>query len=78
MRPVIDPRERLQRGLADRYHIEHELGRGGMATVFLATDLKHKRPVALKLLHPELAQSLGPERFQREIDTAAAFNTLTS
>ncbi len=42
-----------------------------MATVFLATDLKHKRPVALKLLHPELAQTLGPERFQREIDTAA-------
>jgi eukaryotic-like serine/threonine-protein kinase len=42
-----------------------------MATVFLATDLKHKRPVALKLLHPELARTLGPERFQREIDTAA-------
>jgi serine/threonine protein kinase len=40
--------------LADRYHIERELGRGGMATAFLATDLKHRRPVALKLLHPEL------------------------
>ena len=71
MRPVTDPRERLQGGLADRYHLERELGRGGMATVFLATDLKHRRPVALKLLHPELAQTLGPERFQREIDTAA-------
>ena len=78
MRPVTDPRERLQAGLADRYHIERELGRGGMATVFLATDLKHKRPVALKLLHPELAQTLGPERFLREIDTAARLRTLTS
>lgn len=69
--PVADLRERLQSGLADRYHLERELGRGGMATVFLAHDLRHKRPVALKVLHPELAQTLGLERFQREIETAA-------
>lgn len=68
---MTDLRERLQSGLADRYRLERELGRGGMATVFLATDLKHKRPVALKVLHPELAQALGPKRFQREIETAA-------
>jgi serine/threonine-protein kinase len=57
--------------LADRYRIERELGRGGMATVFLAQDIRHKRPVALKVLHPELAATLGPERFQREIELAA-------
>jgi eukaryotic-like serine/threonine-protein kinase len=68
---VADLRERLQSGLADRYRIERELGRGGMATVFLALDLRHKRLVALKVLHPELAQTLGPERFQREIETVA-------
>src|ERR1700694_5330966 len=53
--------------LAKRYRLERELGRGGMATVYLARDLKHDRPVALKVLHPELAATLGPERFQREI-----------
>ena len=57
--------------LADRYRIERELGRGGMATVYLAQDLRHDRPVALKVLHPELAATLGPERFQREIKLAA-------
>jgi eukaryotic-like serine/threonine-protein kinase len=57
----------LERALADRYVIERELGRGGMATVYLARDLRHDRPVALKLLHSELAATLGPERFQREI-----------
>ncbi|MGH7512509.1 MAG: serine/threonine-protein kinase, partial [Gemmatimonadales bacterium] len=53
------------------YTLERELGRGGMATVFLAQDVKHDRPVALKVLHPELANSLGPERFLREIKLAA-------
>src|SRR5438093_282514 len=62
---------RLQASLADRYRIERELGRGGMATVFLARDLKHDRPVALKVLHPELAQVLGPDRFLREIRLCA-------
>jgi TolB-like protein/tetratricopeptide (TPR) repeat protein len=61
----------LQAALADRYVFERELGRGGMATVYLATDLRHDRPVALKVLHPQLAASLGPERFLREIKLAA-------
>ena len=61
----------LQDALAERYTLERELGRGGMATVYLAQDLKHDRPVALKVLHPELAASLGPERFLREIKLAA-------
>ena len=68
---MTDLREQLARGLADRYRLERELGRGGMATVYLAQDLRHKRPVALKVLHPELAATLGPERFQREIELAA-------
>jgi serine/threonine protein kinase/tetratricopeptide (TPR) repeat protein len=57
--------------LADRYRIERELGHGGMATVYLAHDLKHDRHVALKVLHSELAASLGAERFHREIRLAA-------
>jgi len=61
----------LADALRDRYTLERELGRGGMATVYLARDVRHKRPVALKVLHPELAQTLGPERFQREIELAA-------
>ena len=54
--------DRLAAALADRYRIERELGRGGMATVYLAHDLKHDRLVALKVLHPEIARELGPER----------------
>jgi serine/threonine-protein kinase len=61
----------LAEALRDRYTLERELGRGGMATVYLVTDLKHKRSVALKVLHPELAQTLGPERFRLEIELAA-------
>src|SRR5438093_7254321 len=61
----------LRDALADRYGLERELGRGGMATVYLAQDLRHDRPVALKVLLPELAATLGPERFQREIKLAA-------
>jgi serine/threonine protein kinase/tetratricopeptide (TPR) repeat protein len=64
-------RSRLQPVLSDRYDIEREVGRGGMATVYLAQDLKHGRPVALKVLHPELAATLGSERFLREIQIAA-------
>ena len=63
--------EGLRAALAGRYEIERELGRGGMATVFLARDVQHDRPVALKVLHPELAAAMGAERFQREIKLAA-------
>jgi serine/threonine-protein kinase len=68
---VTDISDRLRSELDGRYTIERELGRGGMATVYLARDLRHDRPVALKVLHPELAAALGPERFLREIKTAA-------
>jgi serine/threonine-protein kinase len=68
---MVDLRAQLQAGLSGSYTLERELGRGGMATVYLAQDLRHDRPVALKVLHPELAATLGPERFQREIHFAA-------
>src|SRR6476646_2177889 len=68
------PLERLRGVLAQTYTIDRELGKGGMATVYLAQDVKHERPVALKVLHPELAASLGPDRFLREIKTAAKLN----
>jgi len=61
----------LTESLAGTYAVERELGRGGMATVFLAQDVKHGRQVAVKVLHPELASSMGAERFQREIEIAA-------
>jgi serine/threonine-protein kinase len=61
----------LQSALSPGYTIERELGRGGMATVFLAVDTKHRRRVALKVLHPELAASLGAQRFRREIELVA-------
>ena len=68
---MADLRAQLETGLASRYTVERELGRGGMATVYLAHDLRHDRPVALKVLHPELSHAVGPERFQREIRLAA-------
>jgi serine/threonine-protein kinase len=67
-----DPRAKLATALADRYRIERALGEGGMATVYLAEDLKHKRKVALKVLRPELAAVLGAERFVQEITTTAS------
>ena len=63
--------DQLQIALGASYTIERELGRGGMATVYLARDTKHQRPVALKVLQPDLAATLGPERFRREIATVA-------
>ncbi len=66
--------ERLTAALADRYQLQRELGRGGMATVYLAQDLKHDRPVALKVLRPELGAALGTERFLREIKLTARLN----
>jgi serine/threonine-protein kinase len=66
--PVVT---RLNTALEDRYRIERELGAGGMATVYLAEDLKHHRKVAVKVLKPELASALGAERFLREIEIAA-------
>jgi eukaryotic-like serine/threonine-protein kinase len=62
---------RLTSSLADRYRLERELGQGGMATVYLAADLKHDRKVAIKVLKPELAAVLGAERFVQEIATTA-------
>jgi len=72
--PVTDPLARLRAVLADRYTIDRELGRGGMAIVFLAQDQKHHRKVAIKVLKPELAAALGRDRFLREIETAAGLN----
>jgi len=68
---MSDLLERLRAALADRYAIESEIGRGGMAVVFLAEDLRHHRQVALKVLHPELTATLGAERFLHEIEIVA-------
>jgi serine/threonine-protein kinase len=67
----MEHEERLKAALADRYRIEQEIGSGGMATVYLAEDVKHHRKVAIKVLHPELAAVIGGERFLREIEIAA-------
>jgi len=63
--------EALQEALADRYNLERELGAGGMATVYLAHDVRHNRKVAIKVLRPELSAFIGPERFLKEIETTA-------
>jgi len=65
------PIDRMAAALADRYRVERELGQGGMATVYLAEDLRHHRQVALKVLKPEIAATLGAGRFAREIEVAA-------
>jgi serine/threonine-protein kinase len=67
----LNPLERLQAALADRYRLERELGQGGMATVYLAHDLRHDRKVAVKMLRPSLAAVIGAERFLAEIKTTA-------
>src|SRR4051795_7855643 len=69
--PMQEPRSRLAAALADRYRIERELGQGGMATVYLAQDLRHHRQVAIKLMRPELSAVIGAERFLSEIRTTA-------
>jgi len=68
---VTDASPRLTEALSDRYHLERELGQGGMATVYLAHDIKHQRSVAIKVLRPELAAVIGAERFLSEIKTTA-------
>ncbi len=68
---MTEPATRLTAALADRYRIDRELGQGGMATVYLAEDVRHRRRVAIKVLHPELSAVLGPERFLKEIELTA-------
>ena len=70
--PLPTPLEQLTAALADRYRVEHVLGEGGMATVYVARDLKHNRDVALKVLKPELAAVLGAQRFLKEIELTAS------
>src|SRR5687768_10214687 len=72
--PMSAVMERLSTALADRYRIQRELGQGGMATVYLAHDVRHERDVAVKVLSPELAETLGRHRFVREIRLAAGLN----
>jgi serine/threonine protein kinase/Flp pilus assembly protein TadD len=69
-----DLQDQLARALAGHYRVQREVGRGGMATVYLAQDLKHRRSVAVKVLHPHLAANVGSERFLREIEIAAGLN----
>ena len=69
---MTDALLRLSSALSDRYRLERELGQGGMATVYLAEDLKHGRKVAIKVLHPELSAVIGGERFLSEIKTTAS------
>jgi serine/threonine-protein kinase len=71
---MTDQLDRLESALAKRYAIERELGRGGMAVVYLARDLKHHRDVAIKVFRPDLAATIGPERFLREVEITASLN----
>jgi len=71
MTHAVDPLDTVRDALADRYTIERELGAGGMATVYLAEDVKHHRKVAIKVLRPDLAQAVGSVRFLREVEIAA-------
>ncbi|HET9066934.1 MAG TPA: serine/threonine-protein kinase [Gemmatimonadales bacterium] len=66
--------EQLRASLSDRYQVEREIGAGGMATVYLAQDLKHRRQVAIKVLRGELAEAMGAARFRREIEIAASLH----
>jgi len=66
-----EPFDHLKSALADRCLLERELGAGGMASVFLAHDPRHNRKVAIKVMHPDLAALIGPERFLKEIETTA-------
>jgi len=68
---MVDLEGTLRSSLGGRYHIEGEIGRGGMSVVYRAHDLKHNRPVAIKALRPELSEQIGGERFQREIEVVA-------
>jgi len=70
------PSDTLQHALGDRYRLERELGRGGMATVYQAEDVRHRRKVAIKVLHPELSAVPGPERFIKEIEVTAALQSV--
>ena len=67
----MDARDRLNEALGDRYRLEEEIGRGGMAIVYRARDVRHERDVALKVLLPEVAAAVGPDRFLREVELAA-------
>ena len=71
---MSDPKADLAAALSDRYTLEREVGAGGMATVYLAKDIKHDRDVALKVLRPELSSAMGTDRFPREIRLVASFN----
>jgi serine/threonine-protein kinase len=68
---MVDPLDLLRTALEGRYMVERQIGQGGMATVYLARDARHDRPVAIKVLRPELAASIGADRFLREIKVAA-------
>src|SRR6478609_1856899 len=71
LRPPLTVRDQLQHNLGDTYIVDREIGRGGMATVYLARDVKHNRNVALKVLDPEIGAVLGSERFLSEIRVTA-------